>query len=98
MAGQTGNKQVTKKQQLEALKNTIYVNYSLPSDAPATKPGWIGKWITGLLKRVFSVTELLWDEAVSLGWAVGAPHPPCPFSLMASLDPRTSYLTGMALS
>jgi hypothetical protein len=58
-AGQTGDKQVTKKRRLEALKNTIYVDYSLPSDAPATKPGWIGKRITGLPKRVFSVTELL---------------------------------------
>ncbi|KAF8342358.1 hypothetical protein F5887DRAFT_1215900 [Amanita rubescens] len=56
-------KHVAKKRRLEAVKDVILVDYSLPSDAQAqtTRPGWIGKRIAGLPQRVFSYTELIND-------------------------------------
>ena len=60
-ASQIEDKHVAKKRRHEALKDAILVDYSLPSDAPATKPGWIGKRVAELPKRVFSLKELLDD-------------------------------------
>ena len=99
--GADGNndKHVAKKRRLEALKDAIVVDYSLPSDAPATKPGWIGKRVAELPQRVFSLTELVDTYGMKRFPWDGRWVPPVPSHFPAShhiLDLPTSYLTETA--
>jgi hypothetical protein len=55
------DKRVTRKRRLDAAKDAIYVDYHLPSAAHVTKPGWIGKRIGNLPRRLFTLEELIKD-------------------------------------
>ncbi len=56
-------KYVAKKQQLEAVKDVIMVDYSLPTNGQnqATCLGWIGKCIAEMPQHALSYMELIDD-------------------------------------
>lgn len=97
----TNDKHVAKKRRLEATKDTIVIDYSLPSDDKATKPGWIGKRVADLPQRVYTLTELV-DDYNMKHFPWDGRYVPLLFlllhTLMSALDPRTSYWTDMATS
>ena len=95
------DKQVAKKRRLEATKDAIVLDYSLPSDNNATKPGWIGKRVADLPQRVYSLAELVNDyDMKRFRW--DGLYVPFPLLLHtypdACLDPRTSCSIDMGMS
>lgn len=95
------DKQVAKKRRLEATKDAIVLDYSLPSDNNATKPGWIGKCVADLPQRVYSLAELVNDyDMKRFRW--DGLYVPFPLLLHtypdACLDPRTSCSIDMGMS
>ena len=102
LATGTDDKQVAKKRRLEATRDAIVLDYSLPSDSNATKPGWIGKRVADLPQRVYSLAELEKDYKMKRFRWDGL-YASFLFLLLhtypeAYLDPPTSCLIDMGMS